>query len=110
MVRFATSIRSLQPERELMTRHLTTVLAIAIASSVCALPVLTHAATSPVRVMKCEPRSHPFDPSSDFSPAHYPAGGPYQGWHDAYGHPFRPQSVTRETPILAIDYTNQSSK
>lgn len=94
-----------------MTRNLTLLLTAAIVSVGTAVPLAAHAATAsvPVRVAKCEPRAHPFDPASGYSTAYYRTAGPYS-WYDVYGHPFQQPHVTRATPILAIDYTNVTSK
>ena len=95
-----------------MTRHFTALLAVAIATAATAMPIASHAATtsSPVRVASCEPRSHPFDQQAGYTVAMPPPGGENSG-SDVYGHPFqRPPNVTRETPVLAISYTNQTQK
>jgi hypothetical protein len=39
----------------------------------------------------------------------HPPGGEYSG-SDVYAHPFHQPNLTRETPIVAIDYTNQTQK
>ena len=94
-----------------MTRNLTALLAAAVMGVAIAAPVWAQAATSssPVRVARCEARSHPFDPPTGYTGGYFPPGGD-NVWHDPYGHPFHQPNITRATPTIAIDYTNLSPK